>query len=83
MNIDNTATNVAHSREASFERGMEALTSIDGAGGQKVIDSLADISPELGHQVVAWALHETATNPTVAYFSTFSRAWELVGRVLS
>jgi len=24
-----------------------------------------------------WALNETATNPTVAYFSTFSRAWEL------
>ena len=25
----------------------------------------------------AWALHETATEPTWAYFSTFSRAWEL------
>lgn len=25
----------------------------------------------------AWALVETAGNPTVAYFSTFSRAWEL------
>jgi peptidoglycan/LPS O-acetylase OafA/YrhL len=24
-----------------------------------------------------WAMNETATNPTVAYFSTFSRAWEL------
>ena len=26
---------------------------------------------------LAWALYETAANPTVAYFSTFSRAWEL------
>lgn len=25
----------------------------------------------------AWAMYETATNPTMAYFSTFSRAWEL------
>ncbi|SEP22647.1 acyltransferase family protein [Trujillonella endophytica] len=25
----------------------------------------------------AWALHETTTDPTWAYFSTFSRAWEL------
>lgn len=25
----------------------------------------------------AWALHETSTNATGAYFSTFSRAWEL------
>jgi 4-carboxymuconolactone decarboxylase len=55
MSIDNTPALPAHSREASFERGMEALTAIDGASGQKVIDSLADISPELGHQVVAWA----------------------------
>jgi 4-carboxymuconolactone decarboxylase len=63
MNIDNAATNVAHYREESFERGMEALTSIDGAGGQKVIDSLADISPELGHQVVAWAFGEIYVRP--------------------
>jgi peptidoglycan/LPS O-acetylase OafA/YrhL len=33
---------------------------------------------------LVWALYETATNPTVAYFSTFSRAWELaVGALLA
>jgi 4-carboxymuconolactone decarboxylase len=42
-------------RQDRFKRGMEVLTRIDGDAGQKVIDSLADISPELGHQVVAWA----------------------------
>jgi peptidoglycan/LPS O-acetylase OafA/YrhL len=26
---------------------------------------------------LAWAFHETAANPTAAYFSTFVRAWEL------
>lgn len=32
----------------------------------------------------AWAMLETANNPTVAYFSTFSRAWELgIGAMLA
>src|SRR5699024_8544333 len=32
----------------------------------------------------AWALYETASNPAFAYFSTFSRAWELgVGALLA
>lgn len=31
-----------------------------------------------------WGLHDTASNPTAAYFSTFSRAWELgVGALLA
>ena len=33
---------------------------------------------------LVWALVETRTNPTFAYFSTFSRAWELgVGAILA
>lgn len=33
---------------------------------------------------LAWALYETATSPTWAYFSTFSRVWELgVGALLA
>ena len=32
----------------------------------------------------AWALYETHANPTFAYFSTFSRAWELgIGAILA
>jgi peptidoglycan/LPS O-acetylase OafA/YrhL len=32
----------------------------------------------------AWAMQQTATGPTVAYFSTFTRAWELgVGALLA
>ncbi|WP_243226773.1 acyltransferase family protein [Microbacterium sp. CIAB417] len=31
-----------------------------------------------------WSLHESTTNPTFAYFSTFSRAWELgVGALIA
>jgi peptidoglycan/LPS O-acetylase OafA/YrhL len=33
---------------------------------------------------LAWSIYETASSPTVAYFSTFSRAWELgVGALLA
>jgi peptidoglycan/LPS O-acetylase OafA/YrhL len=32
----------------------------------------------------AWSIYETAVNPTFAYFSTFSRAWELgIGAILA
>lgn len=66
MSINNTPAHLAHSRQAAFERGMEVLTAIDGDAGQKVIDSLADISPELGHQVVAWAFGEIYVRPGLA-----------------
>jgi 4-carboxymuconolactone decarboxylase len=48
-----------------FERGMKVLTSIDGDAGQQVIDSLTDISPELGHQVVAWAYGDIYDRPVL------------------
>lgn len=58
-------TTGAETREERFERGMEVLTTIDGESGQKVIDSLADISPELGHQIVAWAFGEIYDRPAL------------------
>ena len=42
-------------REERFAHGLEVLKRVDGEAGQRVVDSLADINPELGHQVVAWA----------------------------
>lgn len=57
---------IAETRQDRFERGMKTLTNIDGEGGQKVIDSLADISPELGHQVVAWAFGDMYGRPGLA-----------------
>ena len=55
----------AGTRQERFERGMEVLTSIDGEAGQEVIDSLADISPEFGHQVVAWAYGDIYDRPSL------------------
>lgn len=56
----------AKSRQDRFDHGMEVLSRIDGEGGRKVIDSLADISPELGHQVVAWAFGDIYDRPGLA-----------------
>jgi 4-carboxymuconolactone decarboxylase len=35
-----------------FARGLRALSEIDGHGGQKVIDSLADIAPDFGRYLI-------------------------------
>jgi 4-carboxymuconolactone decarboxylase len=58
-----TDATMAGTRRARFERGMEVLTSIDGEAGQKVIDALADVSPELAHHAVAWAYGDIYTRP--------------------
>lgn len=45
-------------RQQRFEHGKKVLDAIDGTAGANVIDALGDISPELGHQVVAWGFGE-------------------------
>ncbi|MGW4276679.1 carboxymuconolactone decarboxylase family protein [Streptomyces seoulensis] len=53
-------------REERFARGLDVLRRVDGEAGQRVVDSLADVSPELGHQVVAWAFGEIYDRPGLA-----------------
>jgi 4-carboxymuconolactone decarboxylase len=50
-------------RQRRYEVGMEELTRVDDEAGRNVIDSLADISPELGYQVVAWAYGDVYRRP--------------------
>jgi len=50
-------------RQQRFERGKEVLDSVDGDAGARVIDSLTDIAPELGYQVVAWGFGEIYSRP--------------------
>jgi 4-carboxymuconolactone decarboxylase len=40
--------------QARYERGAQVLSAIDGEGGQRVVDALADIAPALAHQIVAY-----------------------------
>lgn len=44
-----------------FENGMEQLQRIDGAGGEAVIRSLQDISPDLGRFIVEFAFGDIYT----------------------
>lgn len=50
-------------RDERYEHGLQILQQIDGQAGQKVIDSLADVSPELGRQVIAWAFGDIYARP--------------------
>jgi 4-carboxymuconolactone decarboxylase len=57
---------VSMTREEKYEHGLQVLRQIDGEAGQRVVDSLADISPELGHQIVAWGFGEIYARPGLA-----------------
>ncbi|MFD8330859.1 carboxymuconolactone decarboxylase family protein [Streptomyces lydicus] len=50
-------------REDRYAYGMKILEQVDGEAGQRIVDSLADTSPELGHQVVAWAFGDMYARP--------------------
>lgn len=52
-------------RQQRFQRGRTVLDNVDGAAGANVIDSLRDIAPELGHQVVAWGFGEIYARPAL------------------
>lgn len=53
-------------RAQRFENGMKVLDAIDGEAGASVIEALGSISPELGHQVVAWGFGEIYSRPGLA-----------------
>ncbi|MFJ8623501.1 carboxymuconolactone decarboxylase family protein [Kitasatospora sp. NPDC093550] len=59
-------TNDAQVRRERFEHGLEVLDRIDGEVGRRVVESLEDISPELGHQIVAWGFGEIYNRPQLA-----------------
>ena len=56
----------ATTREERYEHGRMVLDAVDGTAGRDVIDSLKDIAPELGHQVVAWGFGEIYSRPELA-----------------
>ncbi|MBM7783946.1 carboxymuconolactone decarboxylase family protein [Tenggerimyces flavus] len=52
-------------REESYAHGFEVLKSIDGEAGERVVESLQDVNPELAHQVVAWGFGEIYSRPAL------------------
>lgn len=51
--------------ESRFERGSRILASIDGEGGQAVVESLKDIAPDLGKWIVEFAFGDVYAAPTL------------------
>jgi 4-carboxymuconolactone decarboxylase len=49
--------------EDLYERGLKKLDQIDGEAGQRVIDSLKDIAPDLGRYVIEFAFGEVFSRP--------------------
>lgn len=47
--------------ETRFEKGLDRLKMIDGEGGEKVIQSLENISPDLGKYIVEFAFGDIYT----------------------
>lgn len=58
-------TTYDESRQTRFDRGMRVLSEVNGEVGQQVLDALADVSPELGHQVIAWGFGEIYARPAL------------------
>jgi 4-carboxymuconolactone decarboxylase len=46
-----------------YERGWDRLLEVDGDGGRRVIESLADIAPDLGRYVIEFAFGDVYSRP--------------------
>lgn len=66
LTVNNDRSSEPTSREERFARGAAVLEAVDGEAGVRVIDSLADIAPELAHQIVAWGFGEIYARPDLA-----------------
>jgi 4-carboxymuconolactone decarboxylase len=47
----------------TYERGLKKLAEVDGAAGERVIASLADISPDFGRYIVGFGFGEIYSRP--------------------
>jgi 4-carboxymuconolactone decarboxylase len=53
----------AAQRDARFEHGMRVLEAVDGEAGDRLMDALGDISPDMVHEVAAWAYGDVYARP--------------------
>lgn len=52
-----------------YERGWQKLTEVDGEVGQRVIESLEDIAPDLGRYIIEFAFGDIYTRPGLDFKS--------------
>lgn len=50
-------------REERFARGLRVLEAVDGEAGDRLLEALGDIAPDLAHEVVAWAYGDVYARP--------------------
>ena len=50
-------------QQSTYEKGLQRLKEVDDIVGEKVIDSLADISPDLGRYVIEFGFGEIYSRP--------------------
>jgi 4-carboxymuconolactone decarboxylase len=51
--------------QTRYERGWQKLQKIDGAAGQRVIDGLKDIAPDLGRYIVEFPFGDVYSRPNL------------------
>jgi 4-carboxymuconolactone decarboxylase len=49
--------------KARYDRGAAVLAAVDGEGGHRVVDALADIAPGFAHHVVAYGFGDVYNRP--------------------
>ncbi len=62
-NIDTDAQLGTEADRARYARGRQVLDSVDGEGGQRVVDALADIAPALARHIVAYGFGDVYARP--------------------
>lgn len=50
-------------QQSTYEKGLQRLKEVDDIAGEKVIDSLADISPDLGRHIIEFGFGEIYSRP--------------------
>jgi 4-carboxymuconolactone decarboxylase len=49
--------------DEQYERGLAALRQAAGGAGQRLLDALADVSPELSYRSIAWSYGDLYVRP--------------------
>ncbi|MET7862735.1 carboxymuconolactone decarboxylase family protein [Micromonospora taraxaci] len=52
--------------DEQYERGLEALRQADSGAAQRLLEALADVSPELSRRSVAWSYGDLYVRPQLA-----------------
>ncbi|MGJ7605414.1 carboxymuconolactone decarboxylase family protein [Variovorax sp. LT1R20] len=61
--MTNTQANQAGNENLRYERGLAKLQEIDGEGGVKVVESLADIAPDFARLLIEFPFGDVYSRP--------------------